>query len=414
MAVRLEIGWHPDLVDAAGEALRRAAKEYFGLNLDRVRVLQVLTWDVDLAAGDMERLRTEIFTHPATQVSSFAPLAQDFDWAIWVGFRPGVRDNAGATAQEAAEALLGRAFPPGAAVYTSKLFLFSGPRLNRSRMTQVARELLANDMIEEFRLYQPTDWDPREGIGLIIPKVRLDHRPLVETFAIDSLETLRELSRTRDLALRDPDLPIIRDYFRRPEVLERRRQVGLGPPTDVELEYLAQARSDHCNHNTFRGRFHYRDLATGESYLLDNPFKTCIDAPTRAVAARKPWVVSVLWDNAGVGKFDGDFHYVVKAETHNSPSNLEAYGGSRWAWGPPPTWSWSTWPRPAATIATTTPSGACSITAIRRMASISWWTRCLRPALKPPPERSPGRSPGSFQCSGTTPGRGSSTRNPAT
>ncbi len=86
-------------------------------------------------------------------------------------------------------------------------------------------------------------------------------------FDLSSLESLRELSRQRNLALRDADLPIIRDYFRRPEVLARRAEVGLGPPTDVELEYLAQARSDHCNHNTFRGRFHYRDLATGEKLL---------------------------------------------------------------------------------------------------------------------------------------------------
>ena len=328
MAVRLEIGWHPDLVDAEGEALGRAAKEYFGLNLEKVRVLKVLTWDVDLEREALERLRTEIFTHPATQVSSFAPLAKDFDWAIWVGFRPGVRDNAGATAQDAAEAFLARPFPPGAAIYTSKLYLFSGPRLNRSRMTQVARELLANDMIEEFRLFPGEGWDPEEGIGVIVPKVRLDHRPVVETFEIDSLETLRELSRRRDLALRDPDLPIIRDYFRRPEVLARREKVGLGAPTDMELEYLAQARSDHCNHNTFRGRFHYVDLATGERDVLDNPFKACIEAPTRQIAAQKPWVISVLWDNAGVGQFDEDFSYVIKGETHNSPSNLEAYGGS--------------------------------------------------------------------------------------
>ena len=103
---------------------------------------------------------------------------------------------------------------------------------------------------------------------------------------------------------------------------------GCRAPTDVELEYLAQARSDHCNHNTFRGRFHYRDEATGETFTLDNPFKVCIEAPTREIARHKDWVVSVLWDNAGVGRFDDEFSYVIKGETHNSPSNLEAYGGS--------------------------------------------------------------------------------------
>ena len=99
-------------------------------------------------------------------------------------------------------------------------------------------------------------------MGIILPRVELAHTPAVEAFEIASPEELRELSRQRHLALRDADLPVILDYFQRPEVKARRAAVGLSAPTDVELEYLAQARSDHCNHNTFRGRFHYRDEAT--------------------------------------------------------------------------------------------------------------------------------------------------------
>jgi phosphoribosylformylglycinamidine synthase len=328
MAVRLEIGWRPELTDAEGEGVRRQAREYFGLEVDRVRVLRVLTFDLDLPREELEAVRTAVFTHPTTQVSGFHPLAQAFDWAVWVGFKPGVRDNAGAVAREAVAAYLGRRLPPAAAVYTSKLYLFTGGQLSEKSMARVARELLANDMIQEFRLFSRADWDPETGIGLILPRVQLERTPAVEVFDLDSLETLKELSRRRHLALREADLPIILDYFRRPEVREQRAAVGLGPPTDVELEYLAQARSDHCNHNTFRGLFHYRDLANGEHLLVDNLFKTCIEAPTREIAWKKSWVVSVLWDNAGVGQFDEDSLYVIKGETHNSPSNLEAYGGS--------------------------------------------------------------------------------------
>jgi phosphoribosylformylglycinamidine synthase II len=328
MAVRLEIGWRPELTDAEGEGVRRQAREYFGLEIERVRVLRVLMLDLDLPLAELEAVRTEIFTHPTTQISGFRPLAQSFDWAVWVGFKPGVRDNAGAVAQEAIAAYLGRPLAESAAVYTSKLFLFSGDNLDGGQMALVARELLANDMIQQSRVYARDQWDQENGIGLILPRVQLERTPEVAVFDVSSLETLRELSRRRHLALRDADLPIIRDYFRRPEVMARRAQVGLGPPTDVELEYLAQARSDHCNHNTFRGLFHYLDPANGEPLVVDNLFKTCIEAPTREIAWKKPWVVSVLWDNAGVGQFDDDWSYVIKGETHNSPSNLEAYGGS--------------------------------------------------------------------------------------
>ena len=39
-------------------------------------------------------------------------------------------------------------------------------------------------------------------------------------------------------------------------------------------------------------------------------------------------MISVLWDNAGAAAFDDDYSYVITGETHNSPSNMEAYGGS--------------------------------------------------------------------------------------
>ena len=60
--MRLEIGWHPDLVDAEGEAVRRQAREYFGLDLAAVRVLRVLMLDADLDQEALEAIRTGIFT----------------------------------------------------------------------------------------------------------------------------------------------------------------------------------------------------------------------------------------------------------------------------------------------------------------------------------------------------------------
>ena len=253
MAVRLEIGWHPDLTDAEGEAVRRQAREYFGLDLTAVRVLRVLMLDVDLPEATLEAIRTDIFTHPTTQISGFQPLARDFHWAIWVGFKPGVRDTAGDVAREAIAAYLGRPLPDGAAVYTSKLFLLTGEDLTEPHVAKLAKELLANDMVQEFRIFSHQTWDAGVGVGIILPRVELAHTPAVEAFEIASPEELRELSRRRHLALRDADLPVILDYFQRPEVKARRAAVGLSAPTDVELEYLAQARSDHCNHNTFQG-----------------------------------------------------------------------------------------------------------------------------------------------------------------
>jgi phosphoribosylformylglycinamidine synthase subunit PurSL len=40
------------------------------------------------------------------------------------------------------------------------------------------------------------------------------------------------------------------------------------------------------------------------------------------------WCVSVFADNAGVVKFDDNFHLCIKVETHNRPSAIEPYGGA--------------------------------------------------------------------------------------
>jgi len=328
MPARLEIMLRPELLDAEGESVRRQAREYFALEFSRIRVIQVLTLDLDLTPAELEAVRVEVFTNPVTQVSSYRPLAGHFDWAVWVGLRPGVRDNPGATGLEAVEAFLGRSLGLEAAIYTSKLYVMEGDGISQPEVGKIARELLANDIIQEFRVFSPAQWDPETGLGIVMPKVRLDHQPTVTTLAMDSVETLKRLSAQRHLALRDQDIPVIREYYLRPEVQARRKALGLGAPTDVELEYIAQARSDHCNHNTFRGVFTYRDLARGEVQTVHSLFKTCIEQPTLELAQQKPWVVSVLWDNAGVGAFDEDCSYVITGETHNSPSNMEAYGGS--------------------------------------------------------------------------------------
>ncbi len=328
MPSRLEIALKDQLVDAEGEGLRKKTRAYFGIELDRVRVVNVLTMDVDLAPAQLETIRKDIFTNPVTQVSSYRPLSVDGDWIVWVGFRPGVKDNPGATAMEAIEDLLGIRLGGGEAVYTSKRYCLSGRRLTRKDVEKIAGELLANDIIQQWRVWSKQGWDPTVGIGVIVPKVRLNHAPTVTVIPIDSDATLKRVSDERHLALNPNDTPVIRAYFSDPRVRAERAAVGLTDPTDVEIEYISQARSDHCNHNTFRGLFRYREAGGDRSELVDNLFKTCIEAPTLELVEKKPWVVSVLWDNAGVGRLDDKNYYVITGETHNSPSNMEAYGGA--------------------------------------------------------------------------------------
>ena len=106
MQHRLEIALKENLFDAEGERICRQAKSYFGIEMDCVRTISVVTIDAGLSDEQLRAVQTEIFTNPVTHLSSYDPLDIEFDWTIWVGFRPGVRDNPGSTAVEAIEDLL--------------------------------------------------------------------------------------------------------------------------------------------------------------------------------------------------------------------------------------------------------------------------------------------------------------------
>jgi phosphoribosylformylglycinamidine synthase len=328
MPSRIEITYKQSITDAEASLLISKAHRYFDITIDSARTINIITTDQNFTLEQLQRLQSEIFTHPVTQISDINPLNIPFDWCIWIGYRPGVRDNPGSTAVEAIQDLLDMTFDKGKSVYTSKRYCLCGKKLTRKQVEILAKELLANDIIQQCRIDAHDEWDPTTGIGYIIPRVELKHKPTVTQLNIESNEILRDLSQKRNLALQDSDIPIIRQYFLRSDVQKARQAVNLSDPTDIELEYISQARSDHCNHNTFRGAFRYTDVETGETKTFDNLFKTFIEAPTLEIQQKKDWVISVLWDNAGVGRLDDDHYYVITGETHNSPSNMEAYGGS--------------------------------------------------------------------------------------
>ncbi|MBA3012545.1 MAG: phosphoribosylformylglycinamidine synthase [Proteobacteria bacterium] len=324
----IEIALKQELLDAEASSLKKKADSYFGIKIMSARCVHIVTIDADLDGAGLDRVKDEILTNPVTQISSLLPLDIAFDWCVWIGFRPGVKDNAGATAMEAISDVLGKRFGKDEGIYTSKRYCLKGETLTREKIETLAVELLSNPIIQQFKIFSIKEWNKKIGADVKPAKVILDHTPCCSTICIDSDEMLSQISDQRNLALNPRDIPVIRAYFLDPKVLKERREVGLSVPTDVELEYISQARSDHCNHNTFNGIFQYTDAFTNERVVENSLFKTYIQRPTLALKEEKDWVVSVLWDNAGVGKFDDDNNYVITGETHNSPSNMEAYGGA--------------------------------------------------------------------------------------
>jgi phosphoribosylformylglycinamidine synthase len=256
------------------------------------------------------------------------PAPSGVDWIIEVGFKPGVTDNLGQTARAVLADLLDRSEREVGPVGSAVQYLVRGS-LSREDAMQLARNLLANELIHTVRVYSPEEW----GAGPAPadpPVVRDPHQPQVRTIDLEvSDDELLRISRDGILSLSLEEMRAIRNYYRREDVRAARAAMGLPPvPTDVELECLAQTWSEHCKHKIFAARVRYVDETTGEERVIDSLFRTFIRAATMEVAKRRPWLVSVFTDNAGIIRFNERWNVAYKVETHNSPSALDPYGGA--------------------------------------------------------------------------------------
>ena len=328
---RIEVAMKSGFADPAGESVRRCLGEDLDIRVADVRTVDVYSVHANLTTEELERVRTELFTDPIVQNSTLdSPLASNFDFLIEVGFRPGVTDNVGKSSTEGIADVLGRPLAEGEGVYKSTQFAIRGD-VTMAACERAARDLLANDLIQRWAVKSAGEIGRGNGSAAMLDLPIVTDRSDAVVHEVD-LEIgdrdLVALSREKTLALDLAEMRAIQAYYRRPDTVTYRKAQGLsGSPTDIELEILAQTWSEHCKHKIFNARIHYRD-ENGETQDIDGLFKTYIKATTEAVSREVDWLVSVFDDNAGIIVFDEDWHFALKAETHNSPSALDPYGGA--------------------------------------------------------------------------------------
>ncbi len=335
MPHRIEVGMKPGLPDAAGMGVRRRLADDLGIQAADVRVIQVYTINAELSLDELERIRTELFTDPIIQDSTVdASLAlgeayHGFAYAIEVGFRPGVTDNVGKSSAEGISDTLGRSLKTGEAVFTSRQYLMYG-EVSRATCERTARDLLANELIERWTVKTQDEMAALNGKSLLgLPIVKDEGGAEVHTINLEVGDAeLMRISRDGMLALELHEMKAIQAHFRDAAVHARREAAGLPPhPTDIELEIIAQTWSEHCKHKIFNALIEYTD-ADGAKHVIDSLFKTYVKKTTDEVGKKVGWLVSVFHDNAGIIHFDENHHFALKAETHNSPSALDPYGGA--------------------------------------------------------------------------------------
>jgi len=312
--------WEVDIVPAAGQPdlwAQQIEAEAIDLGLGnrlRVRAARGYLLQGPLMEEQVLRIARELLVDPVVEVHRLAPVGDGrlsemppgFTHLVHVLPKPGVMDPVALSTQEAIREM----GLPIEAVRTFRKYWVS--ELAADSLERLCFKLLANDAIEQ----------------VVVGPLRLERLEVGNPYRFRLIEVpirqmsdaqLEKLSREGQLFLSLTEMRAIRSYY---------EQLGRDP-TDVELETLAQTWSEHCSHKTLAGPIEYEDDRGKRSFR--NMLKETIFAATQTVRANlgpEDWCVSVFEDNAGVVRFDEEYHVVFKVETHNHPSALEPYGGA--------------------------------------------------------------------------------------
>jgi phosphoribosylformylglycinamidine synthase len=302
-----------------------------GCGLDRAAVLDVYL--LSGLRGFTPALAAEVFLDPVAQrmfvdEPGAGSVLPDWNLLVEVTYRAGVANPEALTAREAVGGALGRELDEGEIVQTARQYAFV-TRGDPASCGKKIASLLYNPLIERARVILPGEWERGERFPGVYPHKVAESPVTVEAVRLSGLADaeLEKLSRGRMLSMSLEELRAVRGWYEKAETRELRAARGLPPdPTDVELEMIAQTWSEHCKHKIFAAFIEYTE--DGKTEVIDSLFATYIKNTTEILARKRPDLKSVFHDNSGVVEFDGETLVCVKAETHNSPSALDPYGGA--------------------------------------------------------------------------------------
>jgi phosphoribosylformylglycinamidine synthase len=290
--------------------------------LHLIDVYTIATGSRDLTRDDLICIAEQLINPVVQEYTIDRATEAVFDYAIEVGFLPGVTDNVGATAKQTIEDYFSIRFSEGESVYSSQLYFVCG-NLSPSSVQKLA-STLANPLVHRLHIRTFQEYGDK-GMDTFVPYVRLHELPTAEAVDLDLDDP--HLARLGKEGIPDPltgqkrgplaldlaQLHAIRDYFSK-----KGRK-----PSDVELESLAQTWSEHCKHTIFGSPM--------DDDIPDGLYKTCIQEATNRIRrekGKKDICVSVFSDNSGAIRFDDEHLVTHKVETHNSPSALDPFGGA--------------------------------------------------------------------------------------
>jgi phosphoribosylformylglycinamidine synthase len=324
------------LTDARGDSVKSMLESDYAVSVSKVRVILGYQVKSDISKKEATKAVYDLFADPVIEYgaleTSFLDNKELFpvspQIAITVGFKPGVTDNAGQAGLDGLHTI----FPnisEVSQIATTMTYLFWG--VSDEISPKWLSSKLHNQMIERSSISDKKACANSFWPTLDFPeRPQLTQKPSATVNLEVSDEELIQISETGLLALNLEEMKAIQSNYRNPKVRAARLELGLPEkaPTDAELECLAQTWSEHCSHKIFAANIHHVDQETGEDTFIDSLFKTHIVKPTLDIQAEVNWLLSIFHDNSGVIAWNDDWSLCIKAETHNSPSALDPFGGA--------------------------------------------------------------------------------------
>ena len=320
--------------DVRGDVVRRQLKADHGVEVNMVRSICGYLIHGETPHETIAERVDDLFADPIIEqgaTNTILLTTELFentpDAVITVGFKPGVTDNPGKAATDGFLTL----FPTdrGAKIATYLTYAFYGLPADCDEGWLAGT--LHNNLIERALIANRDDCQAKAWPEITFPtppeQVFIEPQSIDLEVDDDALETI---STEGLLALNLNEMHAIQAHYRLTDIRQQRTAMGISPdaPTDVELECLAQTWSEHCKHKIFASKIHHVDHETGEDTVVDSLFKTHIMNPTHDMQKEVDWLLSVFHDNSGVIAWDDTWSVCMKAETHNSPSALDPYGGA--------------------------------------------------------------------------------------
>ena len=287
--------------DAHANGLLADLREAGLPTVSRVDFVKCYLLSDDLDAGEVRRVAERLLADRVAEeftVDGEPPVEVGDAHPVLVLRKPGVMDP---VALSLSEAIRDMGLEPPK-IRIGRLY-FVHADVSPEDLLESARRVVANETIEEL------------SVGRDFPRSFPDpapyrYEPVEVPLAGLSDEELRALSKKNVLSLNRTEMRTVQSFY---------AELGR-PPTDVELETIAQTWSEHCKHKTLTGIINFR----GER--IENLLKQTVMRVTREIDRED--CLSVFVDNAGVIRFDEERAICMKVETHNHPSAIEPYGGA--------------------------------------------------------------------------------------